>query len=391
MHDSGASAVARAVDRLGFRVDGRESRTPPGSEHPKGLRESSALRAFDDELLDFLGGSWAAPPRLDEGWQADARLDPYREKACALFEAEGDGGLWVWNEARNCLLLPFWMAVLDERPRVVLVHRHPLEIADSLRRREGFSATLSLALWERYLRSILADLRGFEVAVVRYADTLDRPSEVSALLREFLDVGTENDAPPILDLTDGAHRRSFCSQRDLEESREVSVEQCCLFRLIESRVGLHREIDVPDLGVETQSTEGLLAERRRGDVLAARRVRELRDAHDEILHLRTENAELAGGLQEARLPGAEAERSASRSGERVALLLRESDALTAEILDLQGEISSTREATHKIHSKALHKVHSEVLRRQELIEAMEQTRIWWIRSRLRHLVRGGRR
>ena len=57
----------------------------------------------------------------------------------------------VWKDPRTCLTLPFWVEVLDETPLVVLLNRHPVEIASSAEKRNQLSRGHAFAVWERFL------------------------------------------------------------------------------------------------------------------------------------------------------------------------------------------------------------------------------------------------
>src|SRR5207302_4118218 len=104
-------------------------------------------------LLNVFGGAWFAPPELAEGWEDDPRLAELRGEARTGLARAHDTQEWVWKDPRNCLTLGFWLPLARVEPVVVLVHRNPGEVADSLRRRDGFPVPYSMALWERHNRA----------------------------------------------------------------------------------------------------------------------------------------------------------------------------------------------------------------------------------------------
>src|SRR5262249_34877266 len=157
---SGTSAVARTVNLLGVALGEATDLMPASEDNPRGYWESSTLRLLNDELLERLGGTWSAPPRLEPGWESSTDLRVLSIRARLLFPSVFRTSAWVWKDPRNCLLLPFWVRTLGIRPVVILVHRNPLEIWRSLARRDAISKPMALALWERYTRVTLAHASG---------------------------------------------------------------------------------------------------------------------------------------------------------------------------------------------------------------------------------------
>jgi hypothetical protein len=235
---------------------------PPTPDNPTGYWESSVLSFFNEELLLALGGSWSAPPPLAAGWQRDPRLDPLRELGKALLETVHSGPHWAWKDPRNALLLPFWLEELNSSPRIILVHRNPLEIWRSLARRDGLDKPLALALWERYLRSALESARGLPTLVVSYEGLLGDFVAWSAALRSFLGCEHLADSDAARDpLLDESLRHSTFGAEDVDQDPAISAEQRRLFHVVEDLIGEHEALRIPELPAETASTR-LLFERR---------------------------------------------------------------------------------------------------------------------------------
>jgi hypothetical protein len=151
--------------------------------------ESRALTDLDDAVLGALGGSWSAPPVLDPGWErSPVALDVASGAPLAARRAFPRDGPVAWKDPRLCLLLPLWRSMLPSPVVTVLLWRDPMAVARSLRKRQGFSLSLGLALWERYNRAALSALAGHEVYVVRYEDLLDDPRASVTAVARWLDV-----------------------------------------------------------------------------------------------------------------------------------------------------------------------------------------------------------
>src|SRR5437899_8959248 len=75
-------------------------------------------------------------------------------KAQLLIEGFESAGLWGWKDPRNSLTLPFWQDLLPGL-RTLIVVRNPLEVAHSMRERNGTSYSFALRLWEIYNRRLV--------------------------------------------------------------------------------------------------------------------------------------------------------------------------------------------------------------------------------------------
>ena len=126
---------------------------PPQADNPDGFWEHLGFVALNDELLNALGGAWDLPPKTDEDFK-HPQLDPLRLKARILIEGFASANVWGWKDPRNSLTLPFWEDLLPGL-RTLIVVRNPLEVAYSMRERNGTSYSFGLRLWEIYNRCVI--------------------------------------------------------------------------------------------------------------------------------------------------------------------------------------------------------------------------------------------
>lgn len=285
MHRSGTSAFTRAVNLLGVPV-GPDSALKGASEvNARGFWELKPLTSFNERLLERFGGGWAGPP---EGpWlenEPDERARLREEAAAALDEVLGDHSTWVWKDPRNCVLLSFWLEVLQAPPVILLAHRNPVEIANSLKKRDGFPTQLGLAIWERYLRDALRDARGLPALVQRYDDILSEPEgthrEQAAFLARQGVIEPPSGSSDALDrFLDPELRHSSVGAEDFLAEGEATESQRALFTALEELRGEHAALPAVDLPPMDPETTLLLAtvgrlQSQRG--LLAREVKELR-------------------------------------------------------------------------------------------------------------------
>ncbi len=183
MHRSGTSMVARLLNMLGAYFGPEGMSTGMNEENQKGFWERKDFRAFNDSVLRSAGGDWdqvsALTPEalgpLPEGSEQDKKL-----KSLILdLDAHRP---WFLKEPRLCFTLGTFRHFLD-LPVCLHVVRNPVEIAKSLRTRNGFSMHFGIALWETYTRRALAASSGLPRVWVDHHELLADP--VPAVGRMF--------------------------------------------------------------------------------------------------------------------------------------------------------------------------------------------------------------
>ncbi|HEY5766869.1 MAG TPA: glycosyltransferase, partial [Candidatus Udaeobacter sp.] len=137
----------------GLYLGPKDALMPPQADNPDGFWEHLGFVALNDELLEALGGAWDLPPKANENL-SDERLDPLRMKARLLIEGFHSAQIWGWKDPRNSLTLPFWEDLLPGLKTLIIV-RNPLEVAYSMRKRNGTSYAFGLRLWEIYNRRLI--------------------------------------------------------------------------------------------------------------------------------------------------------------------------------------------------------------------------------------------
>ena len=190
MHRGGTSLVGDLVASWGAYAGGEQELLPADSNNRQGYWEYLPLVRFNQELLAGLSADWFLPPaEADRRTLRKRAAEPsYRGRAEQLIRAMRDGGRsWFWKDPRMALLLPFWQEVLPDVVYVVVV-RHPLDIAMSLKKRDHFPVSASLLLWQLHMLSLLRDTQHApEKIFVRYESLLRHPSEQCERLSAFLE------------------------------------------------------------------------------------------------------------------------------------------------------------------------------------------------------------
>ena len=152
MHRSGTSATAGLFLKLGGAQP--KNLMPAEGGNERGYFESQALMTFHDELLASAGSHWTDWRQFNPAWFQSSTATAFQKRAKHLFKEEFDGEpLAVLKDPRVCRFVPFWLKVLARikaRACVVIPVRSPLEVAFSLRKRDGFSLATGALLWLRH-------------------------------------------------------------------------------------------------------------------------------------------------------------------------------------------------------------------------------------------------
>lgn len=153
MHRSGTSALSGVACTLGAAAP--HTLLPANFANPHGYWESLPLVQAHNELLTSAGSSWDDWRRLDPRWYQSAEAQFFRNRLKDIVESEyGEAPLLVVKDPRLCRFLPFFLSVLEDMavaPVALFSIRDPLEVAFSLRRRDGFPITKSVVLWLRHV------------------------------------------------------------------------------------------------------------------------------------------------------------------------------------------------------------------------------------------------
>jgi GT2 family glycosyltransferase/glycosyltransferase involved in cell wall biosynthesis len=176
--------LTRLLHACGLYLGPKNELMPAQADNPDGFWEHLGFVAVNDELLNALGGAWDLPPKVDEDF-SDPGLDPLRMKARLLIERFDSAKLWGWKDPRNSLALPFWQELLPGLKTLIIV-RNPLEVAHSMRERNGTSYSLGLRLWEIYNRRLIEAASERDRLVTYYDLFFENPEAELRRIVEFV-------------------------------------------------------------------------------------------------------------------------------------------------------------------------------------------------------------
>ena len=183
MHRSGTSAISGVLNKLGISLG--SNLVIPDKYNDKGYFENMDIVYANDNILQTLGSSWDDLYLHEEKWFQHPKFIPHRDAVKKILKQEFCANeLFCIKDPRVSILLPFWISILQEmniEPFFIIPLRHPIEVAESLKTRDGFSIQKGLLLWmnsmlsvEHYSRSLKRSFFIFDDLLKYPADTIHR-------------------------------------------------------------------------------------------------------------------------------------------------------------------------------------------------------------------------
>ncbi len=173
MHRSGSSVLSGCLQLLGIPANTATAGAEPclaSGPHPS---------LIHDIFLRDLGCQWDMVGALPEGWQDSPAAISARRSLDRLLSAPAAlDRLRAFADPRLCRLHPLWFGPLEERglrPGVVVLVRHPLEVARSLAVRDGLDLQNGLLLWLVHNREAFAACQGRPHVVLTYDQLVADP------------------------------------------------------------------------------------------------------------------------------------------------------------------------------------------------------------------------
>ena len=242
MHRSGTSAVARALNLLGAYIGRPDQLMPSGTDNPDGFWEHIEIFYFHERLLKYFSRSWDTISPMPREWWKEPGLKIYRQQLIDCIKREFAGqSVWLWKDPRTSIFLPLWEDVLDELDMEVCYLyclRNPLDVAASLKKRNGFSKSRSFALWLFYSLSAFHWTHGASRVIVQYDRLLeDWEGSLRTISGAFDLPWPEDDHGLRREMADFLKLDSRHSQTDsklLSSDKDVPASVVTLYRLLKN-------------------------------------------------------------------------------------------------------------------------------------------------------------
>ena len=191
MHRSGTSVITRGLQVLGVDLGDKLMGGIPGNNE-KGFWEDAEINDFNNSLLLKLGSGWDRLNALDEVALLGAEFAQKRNQALNLLRGKlSSDSIFAFKNPRTAILLPFWQVIfndLDLSVSYLVAVRNPMEVAESLHRRDGISLLKGLLLWVKYSLAAVRGTQGARRVFVAYAAVMQEPRLQLKRISQALDL-----------------------------------------------------------------------------------------------------------------------------------------------------------------------------------------------------------
>jgi hypothetical protein len=158
MHRSGTSCLIGALQTAGLFL-GEVSKSDP--HNTRGNQENKKIRLLNESIFQQNHGSWEIPP-------ASVRTTEDQKNAIesylSSFQKEGLVGI---KDPRILFLNDPWFSSA-ENFFLIGTFRHPLAVAESLQKRNGFEIEKGLDLWTKYNKQLVRIHRKYNFPLIQY-------------------------------------------------------------------------------------------------------------------------------------------------------------------------------------------------------------------------------
>jgi len=191
MHRSGTSALSGVLDILGVNM-GKEL-MPASSDNQKGFFENRLIKEFNENILSkHLNTTWYDINLLPNQWAEAKNLEPlYQEAKNIILNDYSDSDIFGIKDPRMSIFLPFWEKIFIElniNLKIIIPYRNPIEVANSLKKRNKFTFERSFVLWVRYMMESERNSRNYPRVLITFDQLLSNSLKSIETLKKGLDI-----------------------------------------------------------------------------------------------------------------------------------------------------------------------------------------------------------
>jgi len=189
MHRSGTSALSGVLNLLGLEFGSDLMKATKGN--PKGHFENMLVYKLNEKILKESAFSWESY-YFDFDKISLTKKEQYIEEAKKLILSEfNDADKFVIKDPRICLLFPIWeeaCKALSIDIKTVLPYRNPLEVAESLQKRNGFSLSKGYLLWLKHFLWAEYYARPYARMFTSFEELLNEPKLTLDKLKNLIEI-----------------------------------------------------------------------------------------------------------------------------------------------------------------------------------------------------------
>lgn len=191
MHRSGTSMLSGLMATgLGYKVGG--PLIGGAFDNEKGFFERIDVVLQNDEFMNKQGVWWSSNTVKYDAEKALTMLDSKKVdfkngKTALEFFNDPKSSPWLQKDPRQCLTLRTWLKLMSSEPAILFTYRHPLEVANSLKKRENdFPVERGLRLWIVYNMRAIQNSKGLCIVYSSNEAVLEKPlEEVTRISQEL--------------------------------------------------------------------------------------------------------------------------------------------------------------------------------------------------------------
>ncbi|MFK8012899.1 MAG: glycosyltransferase [Marinicellaceae bacterium] len=176
MHRSGTSAIGGVLNHMGFYFG--NYLMEPNKNNPKGYFENNHVYLLNQKIFKENNSSWN-----DYNFEIQSikqhEVDKYVNQIKIIINEEFKyAEKFVIKDPRICLLFPIWEKACIElgiKIKIIIPYRNPLEVAESLRKRENYSYEYGMILWLKHFLSAEQLSRNYKRLFIGFEELIDEP------------------------------------------------------------------------------------------------------------------------------------------------------------------------------------------------------------------------
>lgn len=189
MHKSGTSLMTQMIQETGAYLGKEDNLLEKDSSNPDGHFENLDILYANNDILHSCDREWYNLEVLNFDYSDRQTVKGMEKLKRIIQELFQKSNVVAIKDPRISVLLPVWERILTElevEVHYVWMFRNPLEVMESLRKRNGYCSRHVLLMWIHYNLSILKFLKGKKYLLMHYKDILSNASALERL-REIFD------------------------------------------------------------------------------------------------------------------------------------------------------------------------------------------------------------
>jgi len=238
MHRSGTSFLARALNLRGVYLGKYEELVSddwrPAIDNARGHWENQTFFEISEKTLALSNGSWH---KIPESIRVNSQIGK-KIKHLSKNLTENSTLASGIKDPRILICLDSWLKYLPKNLLIVGIFRNPLKVAESLKKRNGFSYEKSLAIWKIYNERLLGYLDKFDGFLLDF----DWPK--SKLLLQLDLLSKKIGLPTHIDLSQWYTKDLFKSDKTFQKDFPLNKEISILYDQLKKRTKKNSRISV---------------------------------------------------------------------------------------------------------------------------------------------------